>query len=91
MEDVARIEAEANGYWLVDLFGKRKFVEGRILSIDLIDDHFIILEGDKAALLRKRHIIHLSSFTPLPSVQPFKEVKHDSKQRSQQREKITAR
>jgi predicted RNA-binding protein len=49
MEDVARIEAEANGYWLVDLFGKRKFVEGRIRAIDLIDSYFIILEGDKAS------------------------------------------
>jgi predicted RNA-binding protein len=49
MEDVARIEAEANGYWLVDLFGKRKFVEGRIRAVDLVDDHFIILEGDEAA------------------------------------------
>lgn len=49
MEDVARIEAEANGYWLVDLLGTRKFIEGRIQSIDLIDDHFIILEGGKTA------------------------------------------
>jgi predicted RNA-binding protein len=35
MKDVARIEAEAKGYWFIDLFGRKKFVEGRIQSIDL--------------------------------------------------------
>jgi len=45
MEDVARIEAEENGYWLVDLFGRREFIEGRIQSIDLVDDHFIIIDS----------------------------------------------
>ena len=49
MQDVARIEAEAKGYWLIDLLGRKKFVEGRVQTIDLIDDHFIILEGGKAA------------------------------------------
>lgn len=48
MKDVARIEAEAKGYWFVDLFRRRKFFEGHIQSIDLIDDHSIILKGDKA-------------------------------------------
>jgi predicted RNA-binding protein len=54
MKDVARIEAEANGYWLVGLFGKRKFAEDRIQAIDLIDNHFIILDGDKAGALPVR-------------------------------------
>lgn len=43
MRDVARIEAEGDGYWLIDLFGKRAFVEGAIESIDLVDANLIML------------------------------------------------
>jgi predicted RNA-binding protein len=43
MRDVARIEAEGNGYWLIDLFGKRIFVEGAIESIDLVDENLVML------------------------------------------------
>ena len=43
MKDVARIEAEGKGYWLIDLFGEREFIEGRIQTIDLMDEHFVVL------------------------------------------------
>jgi predicted RNA-binding protein len=43
MRDVARIEAEGDGYWLIDLFGERTFVEGAIESIDLVDENLIML------------------------------------------------
>ena len=42
MRDVARIEAEGNGFWLVTLFGAKKFIEGTVQSIDLYDDHFVM-------------------------------------------------
>ena len=43
MKDVARIEAEGQGFWLTDLFGEKKFVEGTIKAIDLMNDHFLEL------------------------------------------------
>ena len=44
MKDVTRLEAEGKGFWLVGLLGGKKFIEGRIQTVDLIDDHFILLE-----------------------------------------------
>jgi len=41
MKDVARIEAEGQGFWLIDLFGQRTFVEGQIQTVNLMDDHVI--------------------------------------------------
>jgi predicted RNA-binding protein len=46
MKDVARIEAEAQGFRLIDLFGKKAFVEGTIKIIDLLDGHFVVLENE---------------------------------------------
>jgi predicted RNA-binding protein len=46
MKDVARIEAEGKGFWLIDLFGEREFIEGRIQTIDLMDEHFVVLEKE---------------------------------------------
>jgi predicted RNA-binding protein len=48
MKDVARIEAEGRGFWLVNLFGERKFIEGTIQTINLMDGHFVMLENQKA-------------------------------------------
>ena len=48
MRDVARIEAEGSGFWLINLFGKRKFAEGRIRTIDLMDEHFVILDSKES-------------------------------------------
>jgi predicted RNA-binding protein len=44
MKDVARIEAEGEGFWLIDLFGERTFVEARIQTVSLMDGHFVMLE-----------------------------------------------
>ncbi len=49
MKDVARIEADDNGFWLVNLFGERHFVDGDIQTIDLIDSHFVMFGRGKAA------------------------------------------
>jgi len=48
MKDVARIEAEGQGFWLIDLFGGRTFVEGAIQTINLMEGHFVMLEDQKA-------------------------------------------
>ena len=45
MKDVAQIEAERQGFWLINLFGERIFIEGTIKTINLIDGHFIMLEN----------------------------------------------
>jgi predicted RNA-binding protein len=44
MRDVAEMEAEGKGFFLVNLFGERRFVEGRIKSIDFIDEHTVQME-----------------------------------------------
>lgn len=46
MRDVARIEAEPEGFSLIDLFGERIFVRGKIKTIDFIDEHAVVLEQD---------------------------------------------
>lgn len=45
MKDVARIEAEGHGFWLIDLFGEKTFIEGTIQAINLVDGHFVMLES----------------------------------------------
>ena len=47
MGDVARMEAEAEGFLLIDLFGESKFVCGKIKRIDFIDEHAVVLEQDE--------------------------------------------
>lgn len=44
MRDVARIEAEGRGFWLIDLFGKKTFVEGTIRNVDLVDHHQVMID-----------------------------------------------
>jgi predicted RNA-binding protein len=46
MRDVARMEAEAEGFLFIDLFGEKTFVRGRIKRIDFIDEHAVVLEQD---------------------------------------------
>ena len=48
MKDVARIEAEGQGFWLINLFGERTFIEGTIQIINLMDGHFVMLENKKS-------------------------------------------
>ena len=48
MKDVARIEAEGQGFWFINLFGEKKFVEGRIETIDLMDGHFVMIRKGRS-------------------------------------------
>jgi predicted RNA-binding protein len=50
MKEVARVEAEGQGFWLINLFGERTFIEGKIQTINLTDGHFIILIKEEAEL-----------------------------------------
>jgi predicted RNA-binding protein len=50
MKDVARLEAEGQGFWLINLFGERTFVEGKIQTVNLTDGHFIMLRKDENAM-----------------------------------------
>ncbi len=43
MNEVAQIEAEGAGFWFSDLFGKKKFVEGSIKTVNLMDGFFVII------------------------------------------------
>ncbi|OPX39496.1 MAG: hypothetical protein DRH24_03410 [Deltaproteobacteria bacterium] len=47
MKDVARIEAEGHGFWFINLFGEKRFIEGSIQTIDFLDGQFVMLEKDK--------------------------------------------
>ena len=47
MKDVAHIEAEGHGFWFINLFGERKFFEGTIQTVDLMDKHFVMLKKGK--------------------------------------------
>ncbi len=49
MKDVAQIESEGQGFWLINLFGERKFIEGTIQTIDLMDEHFVMLKKKEVA------------------------------------------
>ena len=48
MKDVASIEAEGQGFWFINLFGERKFIEGAIQTVDLMDKHFVMLTKVKS-------------------------------------------
>lgn len=49
MKDVAQIEAEGQGFWLINLFGEKEFIKGDIQTVDLVDGHLVMLKkgGDK--------------------------------------------
>jgi predicted RNA-binding protein len=46
MSQVAYIEAKNNGFLCIDLLGDKKYVQGKIISLDFVDDHSVILDGD---------------------------------------------
>jgi len=50
MQDVARMESINEGYLLIGLLGDQRFVKGRILKIDFVDDHAVILEKDNSQI-----------------------------------------
>lgn len=43
LDDVTSVQPEEDGYWLLNLFGERVHVRGRIKDIDLLK-HRILLE-----------------------------------------------
>jgi predicted RNA-binding protein len=47
MKDVAKIEAEGQGFWLINLFGEKTFIKGAIRTISLVNGHFVVLENQK--------------------------------------------
>jgi len=47
MKDVARIEAEGRGFWLINLFGEKTFIEGTIQTINLVGGQLVMTEGHK--------------------------------------------
>jgi predicted RNA-binding protein len=46
MQDVAQMESSQEGYLLIGLLGDEKFVNGRIKSVDFVDDHAVVLEKE---------------------------------------------
>ena len=50
MNDVAFIEAENDGYVMIDLFGNQEFVHGKIKSLDFVEEHTVVVEENKATL-----------------------------------------
>jgi predicted RNA-binding protein len=51
MKDVARIEAEGKGLWLINLFGEKTFIEGKIQTVNLTDGSFIMLRKEENGIL----------------------------------------
>lgn len=46
MRDVAHIEAKDEGFILIGLLGEQKEIQGRIKSVDFVDEHTVVLEKD---------------------------------------------
>jgi len=44
MQDVAEMEAEGDGFFLVSLFGERRFIKGSIRRVDFVDEHTVEME-----------------------------------------------
>ena len=44
MQDVAYMEAQREGFILTGLLGEKEIVQGRIKTIDFVDDHSVIIE-----------------------------------------------
>ena len=46
MRDVAEMEAEGEGYNLVNLMGEKTFVKGSIKRVDFVDEHTVVMERE---------------------------------------------
>jgi predicted RNA-binding protein len=44
--EVARIERHGDGYRLYSLLGEQGFVQGRIVQVDFLETHEVLLEDD---------------------------------------------
>ena len=45
MKDVATIEPCDNGFWLINLFGEKTLIKGKIKAVNLLDGHFVMMEN----------------------------------------------
>jgi len=52
MEQVAYVEAKNNGFLLIGLLGDKKFIQGKIKSLDFVDEHSVVIEGIDGQNLR---------------------------------------
>lgn len=46
MRDVAEMEAEGEGFFLVNLMGEKKFIKGTIKRVDFVDEHTVEMEKE---------------------------------------------
>ena len=46
MQDVAEMEAEGEGFFLVNLIGEKRFVKGSIKRVDFVDEHTVEMERE---------------------------------------------
>ena len=51
MRDVVWMEAEGNGFLCFSLLGDRKFLKGKLKTIDFLEKHTVVIEkgGDKSS------------------------------------------
>ena len=46
MRDVAEMEAEGEGFFLVNLIGEKRFVKGIIKRVDFVGEHTVEMERE---------------------------------------------
>jgi len=46
MRDFAEMEAEGEGFFLVNLIGEKRFVKGSIKRVDFVDEHTVEMERE---------------------------------------------
>lgn len=46
MREVAYMEAKDEGFLLIGLLGEEKFVQGKVRSVDFVDEHTVVLQKD---------------------------------------------
>lgn len=46
MQDVAYMEEKDEGFLLIGLLGEQKWIQGRVKSVDFVDEHTVVLEKD---------------------------------------------
>ena len=44
MRDVAKMEAKGSGFVLIGLLGEQKFIQGKVIRLDFVDTHSVVLK-----------------------------------------------
>lgn len=47
MSDVVQIEAGGNGFLCFSLLGERKFLKGKLKTIDFLEEHSVLFEKEE--------------------------------------------